>query len=188
MRRLASLIAVAGLLLSVTGCTSLQGTGDKGYVSGDGAIREIPVSQRGDPISLEGDDLDGRALTLESFRGRPTVVTTWGSWCGECHGESPLLVAAEKQLGKKVGFVGIDSRDPGRAQAKVFNRRFGITWPSFYSQDGQALLAFPHVLTPRSVPATVILDAQGRPAAVISGAIPSTRTLVQMARDVVRHG
>jgi thiol-disulfide isomerase/thioredoxin len=188
MRRLASLVAAAGLLLAVTGCTSLQGTGDKGYVSGDGAIRVIPVADRTDPISLTGRDLDGNPLTLASFRGTPTVVTTWGSWCGACHGESPLLVDAAKRLGKAVRFVGIDSRDPGTAQAKVFDSRFGITWPSFYSKDGQALLAFPHVLAPNSVPATVILDAQGRPAAVINGAIPSSLTLVQMARAVVSHG
>src|SRR4029079_3850314 len=85
-------------------------------------------------------------------------------------------------------FVGIDSRDAGTSQAKAYNERFGIGWPSFFSPGGEALLAFPGVLTPNSVPATVVLDAQGRAAADINGGVPSTLTLVPLVEDVVRNG
>jgi thiol-disulfide isomerase/thioredoxin len=182
------LVAVAGLLLAVTGCTSLQGTGDKGFVSGTGGVRQFDAAQRGEAITLEGRDLGDRPLSLSSMRGKPTVVTVWGSWCTACRKDSPFLVAAHKQLGDTANFVGIDSRDPGTAQAKAYNARFHITWPSFYSPGGQALLAFPGVLTPNSVPTTVILDQDGRPAATISGAVPSALTLVELVRHVVRHG
>ena len=188
MRRVASLMAAVGLVLAATGCTSLQGTGDKGYVTGDGAIRTIPVADRGDAISLSGEDLDGKPISLASMRGKPTVVTVWGSWCADCHRESPYVVAAAKELGSTAHFVGIDSRDPGTAQAKAFQTRYGITWPSFYSPGGEALLSFPGVITPNSVPSTVVLDAEGRPAAAINGSVPSTRTLVQMVRQVAQGG
>jgi thiol-disulfide isomerase/thioredoxin len=188
MRRL--LLALAAVLVAVgaTGCTSLQGTGDKGYVTGDGAIRTIPPSERGDAISLSGKDLDGRPISLDSMRGKPTVVTVWGSWCASCRKDSPYLVAAQRKLGDHVNFVGIDSRDAGSAQAKAYNQRFGIGWPSFFSPGGEALLAFPGVLTPNSVPATVVLDARGRPAVDINGGVPSALTLVQLVQDVVRDG
>jgi thiol-disulfide isomerase/thioredoxin len=188
MRRLASLIVAVGLVLAATGCTSLQGTGDKGYVTGDGAIRTIAVADRGDAISLSGQDLDGKPISLASMRGKPTVVTVWGSWCASCRKDSPYLVEAQKQLGDRVNFVGIDSRDAGTSQAKAYNQRFGIGWPSFFSPGGEALLAFPGVLTPNSVPATVVLDDQGRAAVDINGGVPSTLTLVQLVQDVVRHG
>ena len=188
MRRARAIVAAAGLLLAATGCSSLQGTGDKGYVSGDGAIRQIDVADRGSAIGLTGQDLDGKPLTLASMRGKPTVVTVWGSWCADCHRESPYVVAAAKQLGSTAHFVGIDSRDPGTAQAKAFQSRYGITWPSFYSPGGEAMLSFPGVLSPNSVPATVVLDAQGRPAAAINGGVPSTRTLVDMVRQVAQGG
>lgn len=180
--------ALAGVLLAATGCTSLQGTGDKGFVDGNGAIRQIDVGHRGAPVTLQGKDLDGKPLSLASMRGKPTVVTVWGSWCTACRKDSPLLVAAHQQLGSAANFVGIDSRDPGTAQAKAYNASFHITWPSFYSPGGEALLAFPGILTPNSVPTTVILDRAGRPAATISGAVPSTLTLVELVRYVVRHG
>jgi thiol-disulfide isomerase/thioredoxin len=112
----------------------------------------------------------------------------WGSWCADCHRESPDVVAAAKELGSTAHFVGIDSRDPGTAQAKAFESRYDITWPSFYSPGGEALLSFPGVITPNSVPSTVVLDAQGRPAAAINGSVPSTRTLVQMVRQVAQGG
>jgi thiol-disulfide isomerase/thioredoxin len=184
----ALLVAAAVLLLTATGCTSLQGTGDKGYVSGDGAIRQIDVADRGSAVGLSGQDLDGKPLNLASLRGKPTVVTVWGSWCADCHRESPYVVAAAKELGSTAHFVGIDSRDPGTAQAKAFQTRYGITWPSFYSPGGEALLSFPGVITPNSVPSTVVLDAEGRPAAAINGSVPSTRTLVQMVRQVAQGG
>jgi len=191
MRRPTSLLAAAALALSlgaVSGCSSLQGTGDKGYVTGDGAIRQIPRADRTEPVTLTGKDLDGRQLSLESMRGKPTVVTVWGSWCASCHQETPALVAAKKRLGDRVNFVGIDSRDTGTAQAKAYNDRYGVTWPSYFSPGGEALLAFPGVLAPNSVPATVVLDAQGRPAVDINGAVPSTLTLVELVQDVLRNG
>jgi thiol-disulfide isomerase/thioredoxin len=188
MRRARLLVAAAALLLAATGCTSLQGTGDKGYVSGDGTVRQIAVADRGDPVVLSGQDLDGKPLSLASMRGKPTVVTVWGSWCADCHRESPALVSAAKQLGAKAHFVGIDSRDPGTAQAKAFVTRYGITWPSFYSPGGEAMLSFPGVITPNSVPATVVLDAEGRPAAAINGEVPSALTLVEMVRQVAQGG
>ena len=78
MRRLPLLVLAVGLVLAATGCTSLQGTGDKGYVTGDGAIRTIPPAERGDTISLSGKDLEGKPISLDSLRGKPTVVTVWG--------------------------------------------------------------------------------------------------------------
>lgn len=191
MRRLKLLAATAALTLGgtvVAGCTSLNGTGDKGYVTGDGTIRTFPKADRSAPISLTGKDLDGKQLSLADLRGKPTVVTVWGSWCTSCHAETPDLVAARQQLGDAVNFVGIDSRDPGTAQAKAYNQRYGVTWPSYFSPGGEALLAFPGVLAPNSVPSTVVLDAQGRPAADINGAVPSTLTLVELVRDVLKHG
>jgi thiol-disulfide isomerase/thioredoxin len=116
------------------------------------------------------------------------VVTVWGSWCASCHQETPALVDAQKRLGDRVNFVGIDSRDSGTAQARSYNARYGVTWPSFFSPGGEALLAFPGVLAPNSVPATVVLDAQGRPAADINGAVPSTLTLVELVQDVLADG
>jgi thiol-disulfide isomerase/thioredoxin len=188
MGRARSLVAAAGLLLAVTGCTSLQGTGDKGFVTGDGAVKQIAPADRGEPIRLEGSDLDGKPLSLATSRGKPTVVNVWGSWCTSCRAEVPYLVAARKQLGDTAQFLGIDVRDPGTSQAKAYEAHFGTTWPSYYSPGGKALLAFRGVLTPNTIPATLVLDAQGRVAASVIGEVPSALTLVQLVQDAGSDG
>ncbi|MFC4783116.1 TlpA family protein disulfide reductase [Nocardioides sp. MAHUQ-72] len=182
-RRAAAAVALA-CLLAVTGCSSLSGTGDQGFVTSDGSVEEVAVADRGDPVTLSGTDLDGKDLDLESFRGTPVVAVVWGSWCTPCRAEAPDVVAAADELGDKAQFVGINIRDGSTEQAKSFVRRFDVPYPSFSSPDGKALLAFQGTLTPNSIPSFVVLDQEGRVAASIIGQLPSKTTLVEVVKDV----
>lgn len=175
---------VLACLLLLTGCTSLQGTGDKGYVTGDGTVTRLDLADRGDPVTLDGKDLDGADLDVASYRGKPVVIVVWGAWCTPCRAEAPSVVAAAKELGDSVQFLGIDLRDPSTDRARAFVRSFEVPYPSFYSPDGIAMLAFPGTLTPTTIPAFVILDDEGRVAASIIGELPSQLTLVDLVKDV----
>jgi len=190
-RRVLSTVAAAVLLLIASGCSSLHGlngTDGKDYVQGDGGVHEVAPADRGRPIDFTGKDLEGKPLSLAAMRGRPTVISVWWAGCPPCRKEAPLLVGAHEELGDRAHFVGVDVRDGGTAAPTTFESQFGITWPSFYSPGGEALLAFPGTLTPNSIPATVVLDAQGRVAASIIGAVPSQLTLVETVEDVMAHG
>jgi thiol-disulfide isomerase/thioredoxin len=180
---------VAAVALTTGGCSSLRGSsaGDN-FVTGDGSITQISPADRGREVSLDGKDLAGKPVSLDSMRGRPTVVNVWGAWCGPCQKEAPLLVSAARTLGDQAHFLGIDSRDAGTAAGRTFEARNRITWPSLFSPGGEAVLAFNGLVSPRGVPTTVVLDAQGRPAAVFSGVVPSALTLVQIVRQVARGG
>ena len=184
--RLLAPVLAAGLtcLLLLTGCTSLSGTGDQGFVTNDGSVKEVGTAARGDAISLTGRDLDGHDLDLASFRGKPVVVVVWGSWCTPCRAEAPDVVAAANQLGDRAQFVGVNIRDASPDQAKAFVRTFDVPYPSYFSPRGEALLAFRGTLSPNSIPSFVVLDAQGRVAASIIGPLPSTTTLVDVVKDV----
>lgn len=170
---------------TLAGCSSLEGTGDKGYVSGDGQIREIAVEDRGDPVDLAGEDLAGDPLSLADFRGKPVVMPVWGAWCAPCNKEAPDLAAAARELEGDAHFVGINVRDPSAANAQAFVRKFDIPYPSFYSSGGVELLAFDRALGPNTVPAFVVLDAEGRVAASIIGELPSKTTLLSVVGSVV---
>ena len=162
----------------------MAGTGDKGFVTGDGTVSQVPAAERGEPVTLKGTDLDGRDLDLATLRGKPAVVVVWGSWCTPCRAEAPDVVEAARRLKGEADVVGVNIRDPSTSQAKSFVRRFAVPYPSFYSPDGQALLAFSGTLTPNSIPSFVVLDAQGRVAASIIGVLPSTTTLVDLVGEV----
>jgi thiol-disulfide isomerase/thioredoxin len=164
----------------------LAGTGDTGFVTGDGSVTEVPAADRGDAVSLTGPAVEGADLDLADYRGKPVVVVVWGSWCTPCRAEAPDVVAAAQELGGRAQFVGINIRDPSTDQATSFVRRFEVPYPSYYSPDGRALLAFRGTLTPNSIPSFVVLDGEGRVAASIIGRLPSTTTLVEVVEDVAK--
>ena len=182
-----SLVAAA-LLVSTTSCSDLEGTGDKGFITAEGTITSVAADDREDPISYQGEDLGGEPLAIEDQRGKPVVISVWGSWCSPCRKEAPWVAGAAAELGDQVQFVGIHLRDAGTAQAQAFERSFDFEFPSLYEPDGEAMLAFPGVLGLRSIPAFVVLDARGRVAASIIGQLPSQQTLVDLAQGVVDEG
>jgi len=176
--------ALLACLLLVTGCSSLSGTGDKGFYTGDGGVDIVKAVDRGDPVELSGDDLDGNPIDLADFRGKPVVVVVWGSWCGPCRGEAPDVVAAANEIGDRAQFVGINLRDASTSTGRAFVKRFDVPYPSVYSPDGKAMLQFRGTLSPNSIPSFVVLDGEGRIAASILGALPSRRTLVDLVDEI----
>ncbi len=182
MRKVVGALVSAALLL--TGCSSLETAGDKGFVSGDGTVRSIKAVDRDSPIELTGDDLNGDPIDLADLRDKPVVVVIWGSWCGPCVAEAPDVNDASEELDGTAEFVGVNVRDSSTADALAFVRKFHVTFPSFYSPGGEELLAFSGTLGPKTIPAFVVLDDEGRVAASILGKLPSTRTLVDLVADV----
>ena len=169
----------------LVGCSSLQGTGDKGYVSSAGEVVQVAQGNRDEPVALTGRDLEGERLSTADWRGKPVVAVVWGSWCAPCRAEAPDVVAAAREVGDRAQFVGINIRDASPEQARSFVRTFDVPYPSYYSPDGEAMLAFSGTLTPNSIPSFVVLDAEGRVAASIIGELPSRTTLVEVVEEVV---
>jgi thiol-disulfide isomerase/thioredoxin len=178
--------ALAGCLLLLAACTSSGGTNAAGYISGDGQVVQYAAADRADPIELAGETLTGEPIDLADLQGEVVVVNFWGAWCADCHAEMPELVAAHEELGDRATFLGVNTRDPSRDSALAFERDYGVEYPSVdASSEPQLLLAFEGVYNPRFTPTTLVLDTEGRVAAMIQGRIPSTRTLVQVTEDVI---
>lgn len=185
MQRL-RLLAVLPLLaaLSMAGACGLQGTNDGGYISGDGQVTQYHAADRGKPVELSGTTLEGKTYDIAQDRGKPVVINVWGTWCGECIKETPMVQAAHQQLGDGASFVGIDTRDTSIQTALAFQRGNNVTYPSVFDANGKAIRTLADYVSPRTVPATIVLDRQGRVAAVIRGSIPSKLTLVEVVRDL----
>ena len=82
-KRALSTVATVVVLLTATACTSLQGTKPgTTVVTQDGGFAQIKPDDRGEPVALDGEDLQGKPVSLDTMRGKPTVVNVWGSWCG----------------------------------------------------------------------------------------------------------
>ena len=84
-----------------------------------------------------------------------------------------------------VRFVGLDTRD-SEAAATQFLANHDMTWPSLTDDDGSLLLAFRGKVNPSAVPATLVIDRQGRVAARVLGAV-RTDTLTAITSTVVQE-
>lgn len=173
--------ALTLLALLMSACSpSTSSTGTKGYISGTGAITIFAPADRNPAPALRGEDLAGRPITIGA-PGSVTVINVWAAWCAPCRAEADDLVEAAHRL-PDVAFYGVDIRD-SRAAAQAFVRNFEIPYPSMFDPDGRSVLAFRDTVTISSPPTTVVLDAQGRLAAMVSGELTAS-TLVGLVQDV----
>lgn len=195
MRRAALALVVApGMVaaaIGLGGCTSeggtpqLRETADRGYVAGDGSVVVLQPGERGEPVDVSGETLDGEQLDLEQLRGRAVVLNVWGSWCAPCRAEAPDLVAAHDTFdGQAVTFVGIDINDASTTNAIAFEESFGIPYQSIYDPDGVTLLALRGDIPPKAIPSTLVLDRSGAVAARVLGRVERS-TLVGLVENVL---
>jgi thiol-disulfide isomerase/thioredoxin len=164
-RTLAAALLAAALAVTAAGCTS----GDKSR----------------EPV-LTGDLVAGGAYDPGTHKGKVTVVNFWGSWCAPCRAEMPGLVKAYDELSQDgVAFLGVNVRDPNIDLAKAFVEQYKVPFPSV--RDPQSKLALEFDIPPASIPTTVILGKDGRPAKTFRSAVLES-DLLAAVREVLADG
>lgn len=161
----------AGLLAAVAAVALVGCTGqsqEKTCTATTDGIFECAPDQRSAPPKLAGELLLGGTYDVSQARGQVVVVNFWGSWCAPCRAEADDLEAVyQATKGSGVTFLGINVQD-SRDKAKAFEKG-RVTYPSLF--DPSSRLALDLDIPPNSVPATVVLDRDGRIAAVIRAAV-----------------
>ena len=107
---------------------------------------------------MRGTSLDGAALDLASYRGKPVVVNFWASWCVPCRDEFPMFKEQLAALGPADGLVIIGVLYKDQADlARPFVTDMGAGWPTISDPDGSIATAF-RVVAP---PQTYFIDKDG---------------------------
>jgi thiol-disulfide isomerase/thioredoxin len=141
--------------VAAAGCTAQQEAGP---------VVKYELDKRLAAPAVSGELLGGDGTyDLASKRGRVVVINFWASWCAPCRVEADDLEAVHKDL-PGVDFVGINTRDE-KDKALAFNEG-RTSYPSVFDPAGRIALQFDQV-PPNVVPATLIIDRDGRIAAVI---------------------
>ncbi|OUE20323.1 Sporulation thiol-disulfide oxidoreductase A precursor [Clavibacter michiganensis] len=185
-----TLLAAAGSALAavaLSGCTQdplaaeFRAGDNKRYIAGDGTFTEVPLADRADPVDFSGTLADGTDITSAEYRGSVTVVNFWYAECPPCRLEAKdLQAASEEHAADGVKFLGVNTRDQA-PNVDSFDSTYGITYPSVLDvEDTRMQLAFAGTIAPNAVPATIVLDRQGRVASRVLGQIDPgvLRTLV----------
>lgn len=186
--------AVAGALaaLLLAGCAGqAEGSGpdsaDNRYVAGDGSSRAIPAAEREPAPEVSGTTLEGEPTSLADRKGKVVVVNFWASWCAPCRAEAPALEEVAKETkADGVEFLGINIKD-NKAPAKAFVRNFKTSYPSIYDQSGAIAMGFRKTVPPSAIPSTLVIDRQGRVAAVVIGQT-NYRGLKRLVEPVAAEG
>ena len=188
-RRLPLLVAALALAVGTTSaCSDLDGTDGKTWITGEGSLQQVAVADRGAAVEADGEDLDGEPLDLADYRGKVVVLNVYASWCPPCRAEMPTVVELSEHADPaQVAFLGVNIRDNDSA-ARAFGKNVGIGFPSFADPGSSVLLSLSDELGPYSLPSTVVLDRQGRVAALVLGKIPGAVTLQDVVDDVVAEG
>ncbi|MFI0743138.1 TlpA family protein disulfide reductase [Streptomyces sp. NPDC021100] len=170
-RRRTTVPAVGAVLVALTlsacgsGGTS-GGGGETQFVQGAGGVDIVKDSgSRKDAPELSGTTLQGEQLNAtEKFKGKIIVFNVWGSWCAPCRAEAKNLVKAARDFKSKgVEFVGLNVRDPDKANSVAFEKSFEVPYPSIHDSGGKLILRFPKGnLNPQAIPSTVFIDRNGK--------------------------
>ncbi|MDQ7905313.1 TlpA disulfide reductase family protein [Phytohabitans sp. ZYX-F-186] len=175
MRFRAALLAAAILAAALTAC---GGASDDCQPTSSKVIECAPEKRPAAP-PLSGELLEGGRYELSQDRGQVVVVNFWGSWCAPCRAEIDDLeqvYQATKDQG--VRFLGINVRDD-RDKAKAFHSG-KVSYPSVL--DPSSKLALDFEIPPNSIPATIVLDREGRIAVVIRTSITAAEFEPVVAR------
>ncbi|MFJ6042167.1 TlpA family protein disulfide reductase [Brachybacterium paraconglomeratum] len=187
LRRGGSLLALAPLLAACSGSSDAASEANAGYVSGDGVVVEIPPEGRADPLEIRGTTYDGDDFDSTALRGAPLLINVWYASCPPCRVEAPALDAAHSEYGPRgVEFIGVNTRDEA-GPAAAFEETFDIIYPSIPDPDGAVIASMDGSVSPNAVPTTLILDAEGRVAARITGAADQS-TLESLLETVLEEG
>ena len=164
-----ALVVVALLLL--TSCSSAS-TYVKGEVVSCDSITQDSTFTGG----IQLDCLDGSTgAQLGALQG-PMIVNVWGSWCGPCKEEIPILRSFYEKAKDKVTLIGVDVEEASVEDGRKFVEENGITWPNLYDSDGRSREYFG-----MGVPVTWFIAADGSVAGKKIGVFKNAAELIAMA-------
>jgi peroxiredoxin len=165
-----ALLTLLAGVLTLSACTGKDAVDQSGnstfkFHSGTALGKLYPQSERKTAGTFSGALLDGGTTDLAATMGKVVVLNFWAAWCGPCKTETPQFdIVYRKMKTRGVAFLGIDTKDV-KSNAQSFVKDYDISYPIIYDEQGETALRLGD-LPATALPFTVLLDKQGKVAAV----------------------
>jgi len=102
-------------------------------------------------------DLQGDTVTLETFRGKVTLVNFWASWCDPCREEFPLMAQLYRDFARADFAIAAISDDVDAGKMIAFARQFRPPFP-ILAGGGRMKQTYHY----RGLPYSVLVNRHGR--------------------------
>ena len=168
----AVLLAVLALVIMLAGCgvgkDAVDQSGVKPYryhgTNTVGSLIAVTARKPAGPVS--GTLIGGGSYQLSKDRGKVVVLNFFASWCGPCQVETPQFDSVYRsRKADGVQFVGLDVKDPSKSGSQAWLQAKQVSYPVVYDEPGKTAIQLGDVPL-NGLPATVLIDKQGRVAAV----------------------
>ncbi|MEC9072418.1 MAG: TlpA disulfide reductase family protein [Myxococcota bacterium] len=116
---------------------------------------KLNVGEPAPAFSL-ADSRTGAQRALADFRGRPTILNFWATWCGPCVRGLPIMEALHQSAEGRYHLVTV-TREPPSTVVPFLEQR-GLEIPALFDANGEVSRRY----KANSIPTTVILDREGR--------------------------
>jgi thiol-disulfide isomerase/thioredoxin len=152
------------LALGLVGCDRQKPEEPQANEAAGPAMAEKGVdrSQKGKPApATVFRDPDGGDISLADFKGVPTLVNLWATWCAPCVKELPTLdrLAESHAVDGQLGVIAVSQDMAPQGSVTAFLGKLGIRHVGAYHDDSMGLSG---ALGVQVMPTTILYGSDGR--------------------------
>jgi len=113
------------------------------------------------------NDVDGRPVSLSDFRGQPTIVNFWATWCAPCRIEMPAFQEAYEQH-QEDGLVilALNQGEQAAVARDYFYDEMGLTFTPLLDERSKVAATYGSYSV---LPSTFFIDRSGTVVAIHRG-------------------
>lgn len=125
------------------------------------SCKQNPTLPYDHPLELKMRVLDGPDFDLLHYRGHPTLLHIFATWCEPCAIEMPHIVElANTYASAGLQVIGIDFRESDN-EVRAYRKKYAIPFPIAMDEDGGFTNALESGRSKLEFPASLYISASG---------------------------
>lgn len=109
-------------------------------------------------------DLAGREVSLEDYRGKIVILDFWATWCGPCRMTMPMLDDIQKEYTGKMSILAINLQEP-KDVVREYIMRQGLHSEVLLDEDGSVGRQYGAA----AIPMQLLIDQDGIIRYIVTG-------------------